>query len=181
MQLSHRLGPFMATDSMIIQGDVDEDAYRSAISGPFDVCDAMHALAALRATDAHYGVQRDDDRAVFRGMYLSMSLLPYVRIVSPAKLVKYDEMQADDAEVEVELTQQQEDEFEALLTQWFEVCFDKEGLEEYGIVYPQSLKGKTITIRALTEKEADELGASFATVRADGKPIEIPGISRHQF
>jgi hypothetical protein len=181
MQLSHRLGPFMATDSMIVQGDVDDEIYENVVpDGMFDDQDAMHVLAALRAIDEHYKVQQDDDRAVLRGMYLSMTLMPYVRVVSPAKLVEYDKMQTDPNN-ETELTEAQEDEFESLLTQWFEICFDKEELDEYGITYPENLKGKTITIRALTEEEATELDANFATVRADGQQIGIPGISRHQF
>lgn len=132
--------------------------------------DPLSTAAGLIWLDERFGLRQEGDYVL-----LNPSLaMWFLAMVKPTDAVLARDIQAaadDESEGESELVQSI---VRRTSEQPFEVrCESPEG-DEYTQAYPEYIRGKTITVRIMTEHEM--AGLSFAyTVRADGTFIYRPG------
>jgi hypothetical protein len=122
--------------------------------------DSVSMMAALLWLDERYGLRKDGDYVLVTPG-LAVWLIFQVTVDSEVQRM----MDAEDDEGLLRLTTEKP----------FEVkCESFEG-PEYTLAYPETIRGKTVLVRVMNEREASQLSIMY-TVRADGTFIYLPGI-----
>lgn len=174
----------MAIDHEIIRRNPFVQQAINRLPGSFDECDLLDMISVLRSLDELTGVAQPDDRVVVV-LEVGMDLLRFTRVMSPQPLVEAQQeilkslIEGDNYRTpdDHRMTGMKE-RVEKAVFNWFDVCFDLNDPETgKPIEYPENLRGKTVKVR-LIERIDGDVPFAYATVRANGTPIQIN--ARHE-